>query len=83
MLETNMKKQATMIATGVLLALAMTAPSFAAKSTANHAAQREKPASAYSGYYDSAVPEGNYTNYAPSYSTGGSFNSGSMGGVGR
>jgi hypothetical protein len=76
-----MKKQATVIVTSALLALAMTAPSFAAK--ANHAAQREKPASAYSGYYDSAVPEGNYTTYAPSYSTGGSFNSGSMGGIGR
>jgi hypothetical protein len=76
-----MKKQATAIALGGLLALAMTAPSFAAKNAAHHAVHREKTPSAYSGYYNSAVPEGNYTSYAPSYPTGGI--SGDMGGIGR
>jgi hypothetical protein len=75
-----MKKQAIVTALGALVALAMTAPSFAATSK-HHAAKEAKTPSAYTGYYDSAVPEGNYTGYAPSYSAGGI--SGSMGGVGR
>ncbi|MFZ0422897.1 MAG: hypothetical protein WAL80_08475 [Xanthobacteraceae bacterium] len=74
-----MKKQAIVTALGVLVALAMTAPSFAATSKAH--TNRAKTPSAYTGYYDSAVPEGHYTGYAPSYATGGL--SGSMGGVGR
>jgi hypothetical protein len=76
-----MKKQATAIALGALLALGMTAPSFAR--TASHAAQhaRTKAANSYSGYYDSTVPEGNYTTYPDSYSTGGV--SGAIGGIGR
>ena len=73
-----MKKQATVIALGALLSLAMTATSFAA--TAHHA-NRVKATAAYSGYYDSAVPEGNYTTYSNSYNTGGI--SGAIGGVGR
>jgi hypothetical protein len=76
-----MKMQSTVLALSALLALAMTAPSFAAKNTAHHAASRERAPSTYSGYYDSAVPEGNYTSYAPSYATGGL--SGAMGGIGR
>jgi hypothetical protein len=72
-----MKKQATVIALGALFGLAMTASSFAA--TVHHAKQAKAPAS-YSGYYDSAVPEGSYTGYSNSY-TGGI--SGAIGGVGR
>ena len=75
-----MKKQAIVTALGVLVALAMTAPSFAATSK-HHAAHQAKTPSAYTGYYDSAVPEGNYTGYAPSYATGGL--SGAMGGLGH
>ena len=76
-----MKKQAIVMAAGALLTLAMTAPSFAeaAKNAAHHA--RAATTDVYKGYYNSAVPEGNYTGYAPSYSSGGL--SGSMGGVGR
>ena len=73
-----MKKQTTIIALGAILSLAMTATSFAA--TAHHAKQAKAPAS-YSGYYDLAVPEGSYSGYANSYSTGGI--SGAIGGVGR
>jgi hypothetical protein len=80
-----MKKQAIVTVLGALmgglLAIAMTAPSFAATSKAHHAANQAKTPSAYTGYYDSAVPEGNYTNYVPSYATGGP--SGDMGAMGR
>jgi len=58
-----MKKQTTIIAIGALLSLAMTATSFAA--SAQHAKKAKAPAN-YSGYYDSAVPEGNYTGYSNS-----------------
>ena len=76
-----MKKQAIVTVLSALVALAMTAPSFAATSKAHHAANQARTPSGYAGYYDSAVPEGNYTSYAPSYATGGL--SGSMGGIGR
>jgi uncharacterized membrane protein len=75
-----MKKQTTVLVLGALLAVVMTAPSFAAKSTAHHAANRANATSSYSGYYDSAVPEGGY-GYSPSYQTGGF--SGAIGGIGR
>jgi hypothetical protein len=80
-----MKRQATVIALGVLLALSATAPSFAQgnRHAKNSAVHRSQAADPYTGYYDSAVPEGNYTGYAPSYNTGGAFNSGAMGGIGR
>jgi hypothetical protein len=76
-----MKKQAIVTVLGALIALAMTAPSFAATSKAHYAKSQAKAPAAYTGYYDSAVPEGNYTSYAPTYSAGGL--SGSMGGIGR
>ncbi len=47
-----MKKQAIVTALGVLVALAMTAPSFAATAKAHHAANHVKAPSAYTGYYD-------------------------------
>jgi len=75
-----MKKQTTVMVLGALLTVVMTAPSFAAKSTAHHAANGAKATSSYSGYYDSTVPEGGYS-YAPSYNTGGF--SGAIGGIGR
>jgi hypothetical protein len=73
-----MKKQTTIIALGALLSLAMTATSFAASA---HQAKKARAPANYSGYYDSAVPEGNYTGYSNSYSTGGI--SGAIGGIGR
>lgn len=80
-----MKRQATVMALGVLLALTAVAPSFAANAQTNrNAAHQAKAADPYAGYYDSAVPEGRYTTYAPSYGGySGAFNSGSMGGIGR
>ncbi len=77
-----MKRQATLLALGALLTFATAAPSFAASNhtTARGAVAQRHATISYSGYYDSSVPEGNYT-YAPSYSTGGS--SGAMGGIGR
>jgi hypothetical protein len=70
-----MKKQATVVALGAVLSLALTATSFAA--TAHHAKQT-RPAV---GYYDSAVPEGSYSGYSNSNSSGGI--SGAIGGIGR
>jgi hypothetical protein len=80
-----MKRHATVMTLGVLLALAATAPSFAASAqSSRNAVHHAKAADPYAGYYNSAVPEGNYTGYAPTYSNyGGAFNSGAMGGVGR
>jgi uncharacterized membrane protein len=72
-----MKKQTTVIVLGALLSLAMTAPSFAQ----GKAHPRGRAPSAYSGYYDSALPEGNYTTYPETYSGGGY--SGDIGGIGR
>jgi hypothetical protein len=75
-----MKKQATVIALGALLTLAMTASLFAQGNSHPTHHARAAATSPYSGYYDSAVPEGNYTGYSNSY-TGGI--SGAIGGVGR
>jgi len=76
-----MKKQATVVVLGALLSVVVTGTSFAeGASQAKHHA-RTTAASPYQGYYDSALPEGNYTTYAPSYNTGGF--SGALGGVGR
>ena len=83
-----MKKQASVIALGALLSLAMTATSFAASA---HPAKRAKPQGAHPryydvapGYYNPAVPEGNYTTFYPSYNSynGGSVSS-AVGGLGR
>ena len=63
-MKTTMKRQATVIALGAALIAAMTAPSFAAQAKAHHAKTNAQPTSSYSGYYDSTVPEGNYTTYA-------------------
>jgi hypothetical protein len=73
-----MKKQATVLALGAVLAAVLAAPSFAA--TKHHAVNQVRSAPAYSGYYNSAVPEGNYKGYSD-ISTGGF--SGAMGGIGR
>ena len=73
-----MKKQATVLALGAVLAAVLAAPSFAA--TTHHAVAKVRSAPAYSGYYNSAVPEGNYTGYSDSSSGG--F-SGAIGGIGR
>jgi hypothetical protein len=80
-----MKKQASVIAVGALLSLAMTATSFAAST---HPAKRAKPHATYSHYYNyapgsynPAVPEGNYTTFYPSYN-GGSVSS-AIGGIGH
>ena len=59
-----MKRQATVIALGAALIAAMTAPSFATQAKAHHAKTHAQLTPSYSGYYDSAVPEGNYTTYA-------------------
>lgn len=76
-----MKRQVTVLALGALVALAMATPSFAASNhTTARGAVARHATNPYSGYYDSSVPEGNYT-YAPTYSTGGP--SGDMGGIGR
>ena len=75
-----MKKQAIVTALGVLVALAMTAPSFAATSK-HHAVTRPRARRPIRAITTSAVPEGNYTGYAPSYATGGL--SGAMGGFGH
>lgn len=77
-----MKRQATVMALGVLLALTAAAPSFAAsaQSSRSAAAHRTKAADPYAGYYDSAVPEGNYTTYSNPAS--GSVSS-AVGGIGR
>lgn len=58
-----MKKQATVIALGVALTAALATPSFA--QGAHRVVHYVRPAvtSGYSGYYDSAVPEGRYTGY--------------------
>lgn len=75
-----MTKRTMVIAVGALLSLAVSASSFAqGNSHPRHA--RSRAASIYSGYYNSAVPEGNYTTYPYSYTTGG--DSGDMGGIGR
>ena len=75
-----MKRQTTVIALDALLSLVMTASSFAqGNSHPRHTSSRA--ASAYSGYYNSAVPEGDYRTYHYSYTTGG--DSGDMGGIGR
>jgi hypothetical protein len=59
-----MKRQATVIALGAALIAAMTAPSFATQAKAHHAKTHAQLTPSYSGYYDSTVPEGNYTTYA-------------------
>jgi hypothetical protein len=58
-----MKRQATVFALAAALIAAMTAPSFAAQAKAHHARTNAQPTSSYSGYYDAAQPEGNYTTY--------------------
>ena len=64
-----MKRQTTVIALGALLSLVMTASSFAqGNSHPRHTSGRA--ANAYSGYYNSAVPEGDYSTYPYSYATG-------------
>jgi hypothetical protein len=74
------KKQTTVIALGALLSLAMTASSFAqGNGHPRHA--RSRAASTYSGYYNSAAPEGSYTRDPYSYTTGGL--SGAIGGIGH
>jgi hypothetical protein len=76
-----MKKQAILITLGALLTLAMTASSFAQGNRhARHA--HSGTASPSSGYYDSTVPEGNYTAYPYSYDSNVGL-SGAMGGIGR
>jgi hypothetical protein len=76
-----LKKQAAVIALGALLTFAMTASSFAqGYRHARHA--RSGAVSSHSGYYDSTVPERNYTTYPYSSDSNGGF-SGAMGGVGR
>jgi hypothetical protein len=79
-----MKKQASVIALGAVLSLAMTATSFAASTHA----KRAKPQASYSHYYNyapgaynPAVPEGNYTTFYPVYN-GGSVSS-AIGGIGH
>ncbi len=75
-----MKRQATVFALGAALIAAMTAPSFATQAKAHHAKTNAQLTSSYSGYYDSTVPEGNYTTYANPAS--GSVSS-AIGNVGR
>jgi hypothetical protein len=80
-----MKKQATVIALGALLSLAMTATSFAA--SAHHAKRAKAPVNysgyynSYQGYYNPAVPQGNYTTY-PNVYNGGSVSS-AIGNIGH
>ncbi len=62
-----MKKQATVIALGALLSLAMTATSFAASA---HAAKRAKAPATYPRYYDYVPGSYNYTPGHYTYSPG-------------
>ena len=75
-----MKRQATVFALGAALIAAMTAPSFATQAKAHHAKTNAQLTPSYSGYYNSTVPEGNYTTYANPAS--GSVSS-AIGNVGR
>jgi hypothetical protein len=74
-----MKTKTTVLALSAVLATVMAAPSFAA--TEHHAATQARSTPAYSGYYNSAVPEGTYRGfYGPPTTSG---NSGAIGGIGR
>ncbi len=69
-----MKRHFTMMALGAALTLAMAAPSFAQgndNSAQRAAAHQRKATDPAAGSYDPSVPEGNYTNYSPSVTTGG------------
>ena len=74
-----MKKQATVIALAAALTAVLTGSSFA--QGARHPVRNVRPAviSGYSGYYNSAVPEGSYTGYDDDATGGLSADLGALG----